>query len=187
MLRVHDVSPDGTAVGLWGIPPENRGRVEVTVEGVKVKIFVPSSKSTVELIWESASDLSGRLVSTEGREWPIRLSKSKLSSRFDGKYSGTSRGSRGCGAIDYEVTVKESLIRGFSRWRAASWRALSGTSSDSGITGEVNDHGVALIEIRGPARNSRFSGMFDESSLTATEPADNYFQCSFGLKLRRTE
>jgi hypothetical protein len=181
------VSPDGTAVSLFGIPPESRGRVEVKVEGAQVNIFVPSSKSTVELIREGDGELIGKLVSVDGRDWPIRLSKSKLSSRFDGKYSGTSRGNKGCGAIDYEITVKDSLITGFSRWRTSSWTVRSARSSDSDVTGEVGDSGVALIELKGPARNSRFSGMFDDSALTAIDPPDIYLQCSFALKLRRAE
>ena len=98
MLRVENISPEGRIVSLWGIPPQARGRAEVKVDGSHVKLFVPSSKSTVELARESDDVLVGKIVFASGEEFPIKLTKTKLSNQFDGKYSGTSSVGQGCGS-----------------------------------------------------------------------------------------
>jgi DNA/RNA endonuclease YhcR with UshA esterase domain len=60
MLRVNNISTEGAIVSLWGIPPQTRGRVEVKVDGSKVSVLLPSSKSTVELVRESDDVLVGK-------------------------------------------------------------------------------------------------------------------------------
>ena len=98
MLRVENISPEGRIVSLWGIPPQARARAEVKVDGSQVKVFVPSSKSTVEMARESDDVLVGKITFVSGRGHPIKLTKTKLSNQFDGKYSGTSSVGRGCGS-----------------------------------------------------------------------------------------
>jgi hypothetical protein len=185
MFRVQEVLPEGTTVGLWGTPPDRRALAEVKVDGAQVKIVVTSTKSKIDLSRSGDDELTGTFVSPNGQDFPIKLSKNKLSKRFDAEYAGQSKGAYGCGHGVYKMTVKDSLITGVFQWGAASWRATSGGYIESKITGEVGDDGAALIEVRGPARNSRFTGTFSESELTAIDPPVGKRQCSFVLNATR--
>ena len=62
MLRVHSISAEGGIVSLWGVPPDTRARAEVKVDGSQVKLFVPSSKITVELAREGDDVLVGKII-----------------------------------------------------------------------------------------------------------------------------
>jgi hypothetical protein len=84
MLRVNNISAEGAIVSLWGIPSQTRGRAEVKVDGSQVKIFVPSSKTTLELARESDDGLGGKIIIANGREFPIKLMKTKLSNQWRG-------------------------------------------------------------------------------------------------------
>jgi hypothetical protein len=184
-LRVHDISAEGAIVSLWGIPPQTRGRAEVKTDGLQVRVFVPSSKSTVELTREGDEVLLGKIVLANGREFPIKLTKTKLSNQFDGKYSGTSSVGRGCGSGLYDITVRDSLITGWFRFHTTRGNIASQTSADGEITGEVSGDGTALIELRGP-RNSQFSGTFTATELKAIDPALGNRGCSYELILKRS-
>jgi hypothetical protein len=168
-LRVNRISADGTIVSLWGIPPQTRGRAEVKVDGSQVKVFVPSSKVTVELTRESDDVVVGKITFENGREFPIKLTKTKLPNQFDGKYSGTSSVGRGCGSYHYDITVKDSLITGWYRSHVTKGSIANMTSADGEITGEASSDGTALIELRGPPRNSQFSGTFTGAELKAID------------------
>jgi hypothetical protein len=185
MLRVNNISVEGTIVSLWGIPPQRRGRAEVKVDGSQVKVFVPSSKNTVELTRESDDVLVGKIVFANGREFPIKLTKTKLSDQFDGKYSGTSTVGHGCGSAHYEIAVKDSLITGWFRFHVALGAVANQTSKDGEITGEVRSDGTALIALRGP-RNSQFSGTITASELRAIDPPLGNRGCSYELTLKRS-
>jgi len=151
MLRVNNISAEGAIVSLFEIPPQRRGRAEVKVDGSQVKVFVPSSKVTLELARESDDALVRKITFACGREYPIKLNKTKLSNQFDGKYSGTSSVGRGCGSGHYDITVKESLITGWFRFQNAYGGVANYTSRDGEVTGEVPSDGTALIELSGPA------------------------------------
>ena len=186
MLRVNNISTEGTIESLWGIPPQTRARAEVKVAGSQVSVFVPSSKSTVELSRESDDVLVGKVVFTSGREFPIKLTKAKLSNQFDGKYSGTSPVGRGCMSAQYHMTVKDSLITGWFRFYVTRGdSADQALSADGEITGEIGSDGTALIELRGP-RNSQFSGTFTATELKAIDPALGNRGCSYELILKRS-
>jgi hypothetical protein len=114
------------------------------VDGSQVKVFVPSSKNTVELTRESDDVLVGKIVFANGREFPIKLTKTKLSDQFDGRYSGTSSVGRGCGSAHYDIAVKDSLITGWFRFQTAYGAVANYTSRDGEITGEVRSDGTAL-------------------------------------------
>jgi hypothetical protein len=169
ILRVNNISADGRIVSLWGIPPLTRERAEVKVNGAQVKLFVPSSKVTVELAREIDDVLVGKVLLVDRREYPIKLTKTRLSNLFDGKYSGTSSVGRGCGSGHYNITVRDSLITGWFRFHATLGSPSSYTSRNGEITGEVSSDGTALIELRGP-RNSQFSGTFTAAELKAIDP-----------------
>lgn len=185
MLRVHDISAEGAIVSLWGIPPQTRGRAELKTDESQVRVFVPSSKNTVELTRESDEVLVGKIVVANGREFPIKLTKTKLSNQFDGKYSGTSSVGRGCGSGHYDITVRDSLITGWFRFHVTKGNIASQTSADGEITGEVSSDGTALIELRGP-RNSQFSGTFTAAELKAIDPPLGNRGCSYELILKRS-
>jgi hypothetical protein len=186
MLRVENISPEGRIVSLWGIPPQARGRAEVKMDGTHVKVFVPFSKSTVELARESEDVLVGKIVLASGQEFPIKLTKTKLSNQFDGKYSGTSSVGQGCGTAQYDIVVKDSLITGWFRFHVTKGSLANQTlSTDGEITGEVNSDGTALIELSGP-RNSQFSGTFTGSELKAIDPPLGNRACSYELTLKRS-
>jgi hypothetical protein len=185
MLRVNNISAEGAIVSLFGIPPQRRGRAEVKLDGSQVKIFVPSSKTTLELVRESDDVLGGKIVIANGREFPIKLMKTKLSNQFDGKYSGTSSTGQGCGSAHYEIAVKDSLMTGWFRFHVTKGSIAPRTSADGEITGEVSTDGTALIELRGP-RNSQFSGMFTANELKAIDPALGNRGCSYELILKRS-
>lgn len=182
-LRVHEVSADGAALSLWGIPDQSRGRAEVKVDGSQVSVFIPSTKTKVELT-RTGNDLVGKVAFANGSEFPVKLGLAQLSNKFDGKYTGTSRGDVGCGSIFYEIVVKDSLITGWARLQGSRDGGLSGANSDGVITGEVNNDGAALIESRG-FRNSQFSRMFTLTGLTATDPPAGKSQCSYSPNLSR--
>jgi len=186
MLRVNTISTEGAIVSLWGIPPQTRARVEVKADGSQVSVFVPSSKSTVELTRESDHVLVGKIVFTSGREFPIKLMKTKLSNQFDGKYSGTSSVGRGCMSAQYHMTVKDSLITGWFRFHVTRGGSADQTlSADGEITGEVGSDGTALIELKGP-RNSQFSGTFTGSEVKAIDLPLGNRECSYELTLKRS-
>jgi hypothetical protein len=186
MLRVNNISAEGAIVSLFGVPPDRRGRVEIKVDGSQVRFFVPSTKSTVEVTREGDEVLVGKMVLASGREFPIKLTKTKLSNQFDGKYSGTSSVGHGCGSGHYEITVKDSLITGWFRFHVTRGSFPNQTLSANGeITGEVGSDGTALIELRGP-RNSQFSGTFTNSEFKATDPALGNRGCSYEIILKRS-
>jgi hypothetical protein len=186
MLRVNNISADGTIVSLWGIPFQSRGRAEVKVDGSHVKVFVPSSKVTVELTREGDDVLVGKITFVSGRGHPIKLTKTKLSNQFDGKYSGTSSVGRGCGSYHYDMTVKDSLITGWYRSHVTKGSIANMTSADGEITGEASSDGTALIELRGPPRNSQFSGTFTGAELKAIDPPFGNRGCSYEITLKRS-
>jgi hypothetical protein len=185
MLRVNNISAQGAIVSLWGIPPQTRGRVELKVDDSQISVFVPSSKSTVELTRESDDALVGKIVFTNGPEFPIKLTKATLSNQFDGKYSGISSVGRGCMSAQYHMTVKDSLITGWFRFHVTRGGVADQTlSADGEITGEIGSDGSALIELRGP-RNSQFSGTFTGSELRAIDHGLGNRACSYELILKR--
>ena len=187
MLRVNNISTEGAIVSLWGIPPQTRARVEVKADGSQVSVLVPSSKSTVELTRESDDVLVGNIVFTSGRQFPIKLTKKKLSNQFDGEYSGTSSVGRGCMSGQYHMTVKDSLITGWFRFHITKSGIANQTlSADGEITGEVHSDSSVLIELRGP-RNSQFSGTFTGSELKAIDHGFGNRACSYELTLRLIE
>jgi hypothetical protein len=186
MLRVNNISADGTIVSLWGIPFQSRGRAEVKVDGSHVKVFVPSSKVTVELTREGDDVLVGKITFVSGRGHPIKLTKTKLSNQFDGKYSGTSSVGRGCGSYHYDMTVKDSLITGWYRSHVTKGSIANMTSADGEITGEASSDGTALIELRGPPRTSQFSGTFTGAELKAIDPPFGNRGCSYEITLKRS-
>ncbi len=155
------------------------------MDGSQVKVLVPSSKVTVELARESDDVLVGKILLASRREFPIKLTKTKLSNQFDGKYSGTSAVGHGCGTGHYEIAVKDSLITGWFRFHITKGSIANLTSADGEITGEVGSDGTALIELRGP-RNSQFSGTFTATELKAIDPPLGNRACSYELILKRS-
>ena len=186
MLRVHSISAQGAIVSLWGVPPQTRARAEVKVDGPQVKVFLPVSKITVELAREGDDVLVGKITFENGREFPIKLTKTKLPNQFDGKYSGTSSVGRGCGSYHYDITVKNSLITGWYRSHVTKGSIATMTSADGEITGEASSDGTALIELRGPPRNSQFSGTFTGAELKAIDPPFGNRGCSYEITLKRS-
>jgi len=186
MLRVHSISAEGAIVSLWGVPPQTRARAEVKVDGSQVKVFVPVSKVTVELTREGDDVLAGKITFVSGREHPIKLTKTKLSNQFDGKYSGTSSVGYACGSYHYDITVKDSLITGWYRSHVTKGSFANMTSPDGEVTGEVSSDGTALIELRGPSRTSQFSGTFTGAELKAFDPPIGNRGCSYELTLKRS-
>ena len=186
MLRVHSISAEGAIVSLWGVPPQTRARAEVKVDGSQVKVFVPVSKVTVELTREGDDVLVGKITFVSGREHPIKLTKTKLSNQFDGKYSGTSSVGYACGSYHYDITVKDSLITGWYRSHVTKGSIAPQTSADGEVTGEVSSDGIALIELRGPPRYSQFSGTFTATELKAIDPAFGNRGCSYEITLKRS-
>jgi len=185
MLRVNNISADGTIVSVWGIPSQTRGTAEIKVDGLQVKVFVPSSKAILELARESDDVLPGKIRLGSGQEFPIKLTKTKLSNQFDGKYSGTSSVGHGCGSGHYEIAVQDSLINGWFRFHVTKGNVANQTSPEGKITGDVGNDGTALIELRG-SRNSQFSGTLTATELKAIDPALGNRACSYALTLKRS-
>jgi hypothetical protein len=187
MLRVHNTSTEGVIVSLWGVPSQTRGRAEIELSGSQVKIFVPFSKTTLELARESDDILVGKILFASGQEFPIKLTKTKLSNQFDGTYLGTTTVGYGCGSGHYEIAVRDSLITGWFRFHVTKGGVAYQTlSADGEITGEVSGDGTALIELRG-LRNSQFSGTFTANELRAIDPALGNQACSYELILNRSK
>ena len=186
MLRVHSISAEGGIVSLFGVPPDRRGRVEIKVDGSQIRFFVPSTKSTVELTREGNEVLVGKIVLASGQQLPLKLTKTKLPNQFDGKYSGTSSVGRGCGSYHYDITVKDSMITGWYRSHVTKGSIATMTSADGEITGEASSDGTALIELRGPPRNSQFSGTFTGAELKAIDPPFGNRGCSYEITLKRS-
>ena len=93
----------------------------------------------MELARESDDVLVGKILLASGREFPIKLTKTKLSNQFDGKYSGTSSVGQGCGTAQYDIAVKDSLITGWFRFHVTKGSFANQTlSADGEITGEVS-------------------------------------------------
>ena len=186
MLRVNNISAEGAVVSLFGVPPDRRGRVEIKVDGSQIRFFVPSTKSTVELTREGDEVLVGKMMLASGRELPLKLTKTKLPNQFDGKYSGTSSVGRGCGSYHYDITVKDSLLTGWYRSHVTKGSIANMTSADGEITGQASSDGTALIELRGPPRNSQFSGTFTGAELKAIDPPFGNRGCSYEITLKRS-
>jgi hypothetical protein len=182
-LRVHAVEADNTAKARWAITGENTGSVDARVDGSRISFVVASSKSAVELTREGDDSLAGNIKFANGKSFPVKLNRLKLSNTFDGNWQGSATVFRGCGSAMYTFGVKESLITGSLRVTYAGIGGEPASSFDSDITGEVDNNGAAVIEIRG-RRNSSFPGTFTSTEFRGTDPTDSR-GCSYELVLTR--
>src|SRR5688572_240606 len=81
-LRVHAVQTDNTAKARWAITGENTGSVDAKVEGSQISFVVASSKSVVELLREGDDSLAGKITFANGKSFPVKLTRVKLSNTF---------------------------------------------------------------------------------------------------------
>ncbi len=87
-LRVHAVEADNTAKARWAITGENTGNVTAKVDGSQISFVVASSKSVVELTREGDDSLAGNIKFANGKSFPVKLNRVKLSNTFDGELAG---------------------------------------------------------------------------------------------------
>ena len=186
MLRVNNISAEGAVVSLFGVPrQEGKGRDQSGWLADQGFLCHPQ-RVTVELTREGDEVLVGKIILASGRELPLKLTKTKLPNQFDGKYSGTSSVGRGCGSYHYDITVKDSLLTGWYRSHVTKGSIANMTSADGEITGQASSDGTALIELRGPPRNSQFSGTFTGAELKAIDPPFGNRGCSYEITLKRS-
>jgi hypothetical protein len=181
-LRVHAVAPDGTAQARWAITGQSTTGANVKVDGSQVNFVVAGSKSVVELTREGDDSLAGKITFANGKPFPIKLTKIKLSTAFDGEWTGGASVLRGCGSATYNFSVKDSLITGNLR---ILYYDTSPPSYDSIITGEVAADGKAVIEIAGPARTSQFTGTFSGVEFRASDPPIGNRGCAYDIQMKR--
>jgi hypothetical protein len=182
-LRVHTVEADNTAKARWAITGENTGSVDARVDGSQISFVVASSKSVVELSREGDDSLAGKITFANGKSFPVKLTRVKLSNTFDGDWQGSVTVLRGCGSATYNFKVTDSLITGGLRLTFAGYGTEPASFFDSDITGEVDSRGAAVIEIRG-RRNAVFPGTFTSTEFRGTDPTDSR-GCSYDIVLTR--
>lgn len=182
-LRVHAVQTDNTAKARWAITGENTGGVDAKVDGSQISFVVASSKSVVELSREGEDSLAGKITFANGKSFPLKLTRVKLSNTFDGDWQGTSTVRRGCGSANYSFAVNNSLISGALRVTFGGFGGEPISAFDSDITGEVDSSGAAVVEIRG-RRNSLFPGTFSGTEFRGTDPTDSR-GCSYDVVMQR--
>jgi hypothetical protein len=147
-LRVHAVEADNTAKARWAITGENTGGVDARVDGSQISFVVASSKSVVELSREGDDSLAGKITFANGKSFPVKLTRVKLSNTFDGDWQGTVTVLHGCGSANYSFAVNNSLITGALRVTYGGFGGEPTSAFDSDITGEVDNNGAAVIEIK---------------------------------------
>jgi hypothetical protein len=182
-LRVHALEADNTAKARWAITGENTGSVDARVDGSQISFVVASSKSVVELTREGDDSLAGSIKFANGKSFPVKLGRVKLSNTFDGDWQGSATVLRGCGSATYTFGVKQSLITGGLRLTFAGYGAEPASFFDSDITGEIDSNGAAIIEISG-RRNSSFSGSFTSTEFRGNDPTDSR-GCSYDIVMKR--
>jgi hypothetical protein len=188
---VIDVAPDGKAQAMFGTVPNYMPNARVMVEGAKVNI-VTAVKNEVELTQQGDDSLVGRFTATkEKRQFPIKLTKLKPSSEFDGEWEGKAytrpcpqaRGTDFFSRGNYQLTIRNSLITGkgvfsyidmdhqvWARW--------------STITGHVDSDGFAVLlqtSLLGQT-SPPLLGMFTNTEFRASQTQDF---CAYDVKLIR--
>jgi hypothetical protein len=96
----------------WAITGENTGNVDARMDGSQISFVVASSKSMIELSRAGDDSLVGNIKFANGKSFPVKLNRAKLSNTFDGNWQGSATVFRGCGSAMYTFGVKESLITG---------------------------------------------------------------------------
>ena len=185
-LRVTAVGPDGEAKAQWGIRGQSIGRADATVDGARVKVLIPSSNNLVELTREGDNSLVGTYALPTGTSFPIKLTKIKPTTEFDGDWTGHTIGAIGCGGAHYDLTVRDSLITG--KLRLFSTGRVEKESWESIITGEVKADGTATLRLKGGARTTQFSGTFTNTEFRGTDARygdRGNGQCTYEVELKR--
>ncbi len=183
-LRVHEISKDGTILAMWSVTGQRATKADVRVDNDQVRVVVGGSKSVVEMVREGESSLTGKFTLADGKGFPIKLMKTKLSTEFDGAYSGNNTVGRGCGGMFYDIVVKDSLITGWAQVRGVTGMAVTESTNYITITGELSADGKGQMELRGP-RNNSFPAAFIDGEIRATDPPIGNRGCSYDLKLKR--
>jgi hypothetical protein len=189
VLRIHTVSADGKAVALWVIPGSNASQTETSTDGTSVKIAVQGVNASVELTREGDDVLSGKYINSNGKPFPVKFTKTKLSSEFDGNWEGPATNNpannRDCTNGTYRVTVKDSLISG--TFDVPSRVAGAGTL-ESFVTGEIQPDKTAVLELK-PLSPSmypgRFAGTFNGNQFHGSDPAVGTRRCGFDVDLKK--
>jgi hypothetical protein len=179
---VHSINAESVGQARWAITGQNSGKVGAKVEGSQVKFVLAGSKSVVELTREGEDALVGQFTNANGKSFPIRLNRVKLSNALDGEWEGRASVLKGCGSATYNFSVKDSLITGNLN---IHYFDNPPSRYDSDITGEVAADGNAVIEIVGPARTSQFTGTFNGAEFQASDPPVGNRGCAYDVKMKR--
>lgn len=189
VLRVHRVSADGKAVALWAIPGSNAAQTETTTDGSSFKITFPGNNTVVELTREGDNSLGGKYTNASGKTFPIKFTKTKLSSEFDGEWEGPATNNpsnpRDCSNGTYRVTIKDSLITGtfeiVSRVTGAGVRQAL-------VTGEIQPDKTAVLELKSltPGMGSgRVPGTFNGNQFQGKDSASGSPRCSWDVEFKK--
>lgn len=184
-LRVSEVAPDGWAKAQYGITGQNTGQIDVAVDGAQVKFLIPTTNNRIELMREGENSLVGTFSLPTGKSFPMKLTKIKPTTEFDGDWSGNTAGNASCGGASYDLTVKDSLITG--KLRLVD-RRIHGATYESIITGQVYADGTAALSLKGEGRNTQFSGTFTSTEFRGTDARygnRGFSQCTYEVELKR--
>jgi hypothetical protein len=189
VLRIHTVSADGKAVALWVVPGSSAVQTETSTDGTNIKITLQGFNASVELTREGDDVLNGKYINSNGKPFPVKFTKTKLSSEFDGNWEGPATNNpintRDCTNGTYRVIIKDSLITG--TFDVPSRVAGAGTL-ESFVTGEIQPDKTAVLELKpltpsmGPAR---FTGTFNGNQFHGSDPAVGTRRCGFDVDLKK--
>jgi hypothetical protein len=191
-LRVLDVTPDNSGPATFGRSPLDSTRAELNLEGAKVKVVTLTTKRVVELTRQGDESLVGTFTDESGQKFPIRLTKIKLSSEFDGRWEGEGLTRPGCmlPATDfyqdsnYYLTIQNGLITGYSLARVH--HPLTGSKfRKSTVTGQVEPDGIGVL-VQTPLSQGGASGNL-VGTFTGTEfhASQTRGRCAYDVKLMR--
>jgi len=191
-LRVFDVTPDNKAPAFFARNPLDTTRAECLLEGAKIKVVTLSTKRVVELTREGDESLVGTFTDENGRQFPIRLTKMKPSSEFDGEWEGKAY-TRPCARTrsdvfffrgNYQLTIRNSQITGKGVFY------LDNTDGQhmfrwSIVTGQVESDGVGVL-VQTPLQAGGASG-FLLGKFTGNEflASQTRGLCAYDVKLNR--
>ena len=109
-----------------------------------------------------------------------QAAESEAVTTFDGTWAGQSTNySKGCGRINYEITVKDGVISGSARLNTV---IAPGPSTDYEVSGKVKADGTTVVRTKGRAA---MPGKFSDNEFRGKLTGTSNQHCDFDVLLKK--